>query len=341
MSTNRLLNQILHDKERADRIEANLNVHLQSYAKNIGRIQDDFNRVVKKINTCDDRVDVHQQRHVDQESFNRAILERMQEIEATIEGQAERIMSLEEEMATQHWKKACTCGEEGKKTVIVTGSGEEESLELEYAEEGEEVSSDLSYQSPIVAQEAPLLVFGEVRLGDSQMLPTEVQETCSCSIPAVVRIKDNVKMVAVPRENNTPIPVWVDEFPMFMVGGQHTSCHKPKADFHSSTHCANRHAMQLGSCPYPQLEHFMDQDPQFPCTRVLRAAVLRAERGVDQRCIGDVGGLVVNLSDAPGDADGGPSVRSPMYSTTSMCYRLCSPDCGGDCLSNTLYPGGL
>ena len=52
-----------------DRIEANLNIHLQSYAKNIGRIQDDFSRVVEKINTCDDRVDVHQQRHVDQESF--------------------------------------------------------------------------------------------------------------------------------------------------------------------------------------------------------------------------------------------------------------------------------
>ena len=108
MTTNRLLNRILRDEERADRTEANLNVHLQSYAKNVGRIQDDFSRVVEKINTCDDRVDMLQQGHVDQESFNRAILERMQEMEATIEGQAKRIMSLEEEMATQHWKKACT-----------------------------------------------------------------------------------------------------------------------------------------------------------------------------------------------------------------------------------------
>ena len=145
MSTNRLLNQILCNEERADRVEANLNVHLQSYAKNVGRIQDDFNCVVKKINTCDNRVDVHQQRHVDQELFNHAILERMQEMEAMIEGQAKRIMSLEEEMATQCWKKACMCREEGKETVIATGSGEEESSELEYAEEGEEVSSDSSY----------------------------------------------------------------------------------------------------------------------------------------------------------------------------------------------------
>ena len=93
----------------------NLNIHLQSYAKNVGRIQDDFGRVVEKINTCDDRVDVLQQRHVDQESFNRAILERMQEMEATIEGQTERIVSLEEEVATLHWRKACACDKEGKK----------------------------------------------------------------------------------------------------------------------------------------------------------------------------------------------------------------------------------
>ena len=101
------MNCVLRDEERANRIEANLNVHLQSYAKNVGRIQDDFSRVVEKINSCDDRVDVHQQRHVDQESFNRAILERMQELEATIEGQTERIVSLEEEVATLRWRKEC------------------------------------------------------------------------------------------------------------------------------------------------------------------------------------------------------------------------------------------
>ena len=224
--------------------------------------------------------------------------------------------------------------------MITTGSGEEELSELEYAEEGEEVSSDLSYQSLIVAQEAPLLVFGEVLPGDSQTLLTEVQETCGCPVPAIIRIKDDVEMVAVPRENNTPIPVWVDEFPMFTVGGQCASRCKPKAHFHSSTCCANCHATQLGSCPYLQLEHFMDQDPQFPCTRELHAAVLRAERGVNQGCVGEVGRSTVNSLDAPGVADGGSLVRSPTYSTTSTCYRLCSPDCGRDCLSGTPYPGG-
>ena len=287
------------------------------------------------------RSNVHQQRHVDQESFNCAILERMQEMEVTIEGQAERIVSLEEEMATQRWKKAYTCGEEEKETVIVTGSGKEESSELEYADEGEGVSSDSSYQSPIVAQEAPLLVFGEVLPGDSQTLLADVQETCGYLVPAIVRIEDNVKMVAAPRENNTPILVWVDEFPMFAVGGQHASHHKPKAYSHSSTHCANHHAMQLGSRPYPQLEYFMDQDPQFPCTRDLCTTVLQAEQGVDQGRVGDAGEPTVNLSDVPRDADGRSLVRSLTYSPTSTCYCPCSPSCGGDCLSSTPYPSGL
>ena len=105
-----------------------------------------------------------------------------------------------------------------------------------------------------------MLVFGEVLPGDSQTLLTEVQETCGCLIPTIIRIEDDVEMVAAPRENNTPIPVWVDEFPMFAVGGQRASHHKPKAHFHSSTHHTNHHAMQLGSHPYPQLKHFLDQD---------------------------------------------------------------------------------
>ena len=227
MSIHRLLNHILCDEERADRIEANLNVHLQSYAKNVGRIQDDFSRVVEKINICDDRVDVHQQRHVDQELFNCAILERMQELEGTIEGQTERIVLLEEEVASLCWKKECKCS----KTIIATGSGEGEESELEYVEEV--ASSGLSYHSPTVAQEeVPLLVFGEVLPGDTQSLPVEVQETCGCPVPTIIRIEDDVEMVATPRENNTPIPVQVDELPSFSVRTPCASRGKSKAYFH-------------------------------------------------------------------------------------------------------------
>ena len=199
----------------------------------------------------------------------------MQEMEATIEGQAERIVSLEEEVATLRWRKACVCGEEGKQTVIATGSGEDRSSELEYAEEEEGDGSGSSYHSPIMAQETPLLVFGEVLPGDSQALPVDVQETCGCPVPDVVRIEDDVEMVTTPRENNTPIPVWVDELPSFSVCTQRALRGKSKAYFRSSTHRANRHAMQLGSHPYPSHpRYFMDQDLQFPCTRELRAAIL-------------------------------------------------------------------
>ena len=73
-------------------------------------------------------------------------------MEAKTEAQEERIVALEEEVATLRWKKACSCGEEGKETVIATGSGEDDASELEYVEE-EEVSSGSSYHSPIVASE--------------------------------------------------------------------------------------------------------------------------------------------------------------------------------------------
>ena len=262
----------MHDEERADRIEANLNIHLQSYAKNVGRIQDDFSQVVKKINTCDDRVDVHQQRHIDQESFNCAILEKMQEMEATIEGQTERIVSLEEEVVTLRWRKECKCS----KMVITTGSGEGESSELEYAEEEEGDDLGSSYHSLMVAQEeVPLLVFGEVLPGDTQSLPVKVQETCGCPVPAIIRIEDDVEMVAAPRENNTPIPVRVDELSSLPVCTQRASRGRFKAYFRSSTHRTNCHTMQLGSRPYPSHPgYFMGQDLRFPCTRELRAAVL-------------------------------------------------------------------
>ena len=214
---------------------------------------------------------MHQQRHVDQESFNRAILERMQEMEATIEGQTERIVSLEEEIATLRWRKECKCS----KTVIATGSEEGESSALEYAEEEEGDGSDSSYHSPTVAQgKVPLLVFGEVLPGDTQSLPVEVQETCGCPVPAIIRIEDDIEMVAAPRENNTPIPVPS----RYTVCNPRASRGNSKAYFRLSTRHTNRHAMQLGSHPYPSHPgYFMDQDLQFPCTRELRAAILQAK----------------------------------------------------------------
>ena len=66
----RLLNCILHDEERADCTQASLNVRLQYYAKNIGNIQNDFKRVMEKIDHCKDDVGLLQQGQTNQEMFN-------------------------------------------------------------------------------------------------------------------------------------------------------------------------------------------------------------------------------------------------------------------------------
>ena len=128
-----------------------MNVHLQYYAKNVGNIQNNFKRVVEKIDHCEDNIGVLQQGQTNQETFNRAILERMREMEMKIEGQTERIVSLEEEVAMLHWKKACTCGEgKGKGiTIASTSRDQEEHSELEYADE-EGSSSGVSYHVPLV-----------------------------------------------------------------------------------------------------------------------------------------------------------------------------------------------
>ena len=212
------MNRILRDEEQADRTEVSLNVHLQYYAKNVGSIQNDFKRVVEKIDHCEDNIGVLQQGQTNQETFNRAILERMREMEMKMEGQMERIVLLEE-VTTLCWKKACTCGEgKGKGVAVVSTSGDQEDqLELEYAEEEEGSSSGASYHVPLVASEETLLVF---RSPISQTLPSKVQETCGCPVPAIITIEDDVEMTVVPRENEEAIPVQVERPPTYAVGLQ-------------------------------------------------------------------------------------------------------------------------
>ena len=221
-----------------------MNVHLQYYAKNVGNIQNDFKRVVEKIDHCEDDIGILQQGQTNQETFNRAILERMREMETKMEGQMERIVSLEEEVATLRWKKACTCGEgKGKGVTVISTSGDQEDQsELEYAEEEEGSSSGTSYHIPLVAPEETLLVFGSPV---SQTLPSEVQETCGCPVPAVIMIKDDVEMSVVLRENKEAIPVQVERLPTYAVGLQQSSRGRPMAHYHSSTHHANCHTKQL------------------------------------------------------------------------------------------------
>ena len=206
-----------------------MNVHLQYYAKNVGNIQNNFKRVVEKIDRCEDDIGLLQQGQTDQETFNQAILERMREMETKIEEQTERIVSLEEEVS-----------------------------ELEYAEE-EGSSSGASYHIPLVTPEETLLVFRSPPI--SQTLPSKVQETCGCPVPAVITIEDNVEISVVPRENEEAIPVQVERPPAYTVGLQRSSRGRPMAHYRSFTHCANRHSKQLGS----HLYHHPSPGVKFPC----------------------------------------------------------------------------
>ena len=199
-------------------------------------------------------------------------------MEEKANAQEERIISLEEELATLRWKKACTCGEKGKRTVVAAGSGEPS--ELEYADEDEEAESspDSSYHSPTVAQDEQLLVFGSPAVEEAPIL---LPSSCACLVPAVIHIKDDVEMTIVPRENERPIPVQVERPPRYTVGVQHSSCGQPVAHYKSSTHHLNCHAKQLGiRCP-SSLETFMGQDAQFPSVKEFHAHVLASRGGAD------------------------------------------------------------
>ena len=261
-----------------------------------------------------------------QVEFNRRMEAMMLDLQGTVEAQGDRIMELEEELAVLRSKKACKCGEAA---VAVVGSGSQEDP-IELGEEGLEYASDegsdsnQSYHTPPRAEEA-LLVFGSPV---SQTLPAEVSETCGCPIPSVIRIEDDVEMVAVPQENAEPLPVRVEP-PRYDVGIQRASRGRPLAHYCSSTRHRNRHAKQLGVHPYSHPGYFMDQDLRFPCSRELRAAVLSSTnaRG-SSHSVESSSREVGTEGDVPVNADRGPSSAR----ADSTGYRPCSSSCGGDCV---------
>ena len=164
-----MLNRILYDEEQADSTEASMNVHLQYYSKNVGNIKNNFKRVVEKIDHCEDDIGLLQQGQADQETFNQAVLERMWEMKTKMEEWTERIILLEEEVATLRWRKACMCRErKGKETTIASGSrDQEEQSELEYAkEEGPSSYQGHSHSKLSVAQGAGS------KLSADKILPT-------------------------------------------------------------------------------------------------------------------------------------------------------------------------
>ena len=241
-------------------------------------------------------------------------------------------MELEEELAILRSKKACKCGETA---ATVVGSGSQEDP-IELGEEGLEYTSDegsdlnQSYHTPPRTEEA-LLVFGSLV---SHTLPTDVSETCSCPIPSVIRIEDDVEMVAVPQENTEPLPVYVYvEPPRYDVGIQCASHGRPLAHYHSSAHHYNCHAKQLGIHPYSHPGYFMGQDLRFPCSREFRAAVLSSTNTQGSCCSVESSSQEVGTEgDVPVNADRGPSSGPSTARADSAGYSPCSSSCGGDCI---------
>ena len=254
----------------------------------------------------------------------------MLDLQGTVEAQGERIVELEEELAILRTKKACQCGET---RVSVVGSGSQEDpieLEeegLEYADE-DGSGSNQSYHTPPRAEEA-LLVFGSPA---SQSLPTEVRETCGCPVPSVIRIEDDVEMVAVPQENEEPVPVRVAEPPRYDVGGQRASRGRPLAHFRSSTRHRNCHAKQIGFSPYPHpAGYYLDEALGFPSRRGL-AIVSSTNAGGSGSSVESIGGEAGTENDVPVITDRGSSSGPLSARADSTSYRPCSSSCGGDCL---------
>ena len=105
-----------------------------------------------------------------------------------------------------------------------------------------------------MAQEELLLVIGSP-VAQSTHAPKAL---CACPVPEVIRIVDNVEIVAVPQENEVPIPVHVKESPRYNMGIQCASQGCPQA--HYSSRHTNHHAKQLGSHPYHLPPRFIGQD---------------------------------------------------------------------------------
>ena len=117
-----------------------------------------------------------------------------------------------------------------------------------------------------------------------QSSPKVPEASCACPVPAIIKIKDDVEMTAVPSENEEVIPIPL----RYTVGVQHASHGQPLAHHHSSTCHTNHHAKQLKYHLYSLPPCFMGQDIWFPCTREFHACILASGGGIDQGGSGDV-----------------------------------------------------
>ena len=247
------------EEERRDCLEAIIREHLCSYVKKTTGIDANLTLLGERSNCHCDELNSLERRRKKQEAFNHRMEAKMLDLEGMIEGQTDHITELEDEVAILRLRKECKCG--GVAGSALGSGSAEDPINLEYADE-EDSSLGGSHHTPPRVKEEPLWI---VRSPISQHLPEDVQMTCRCPVPDVIRIEDDVELVAVPQENERLIPICVEEPLRYNVGVQCASRGCPQAHFHSSTHCSNWHAKQTGYSPYPcPASYYLNEALRFP-----------------------------------------------------------------------------
>ena len=226
-----------------------MNIHIQWVIRKMALVDSNIEKLVKKNDNHKVEIQYLGKEQEVQEAQSSHLEERLTAMEDLMEDQVMKIVGMEEEITILRSRKACTCGERAV-TTSVSGSLEDP-MTLEWAED-EGSSPGLSYNSPIVAQEEPLLVFGSPVAQSSPEVP---KASCACLVPAIIRIKDDVEVTTTPSENKEAIPVLL----RYLVGIQHASQGCPVAHHCPSTHCTNCHAKQLGY-QYSLPPNFVGQD---------------------------------------------------------------------------------
>ena len=145
----------MSEEERHDRLKAMDHEHLHSYVKKTTGIDANLTLLGERSNCHRDELNSLERRRKKQEAFNYCMEAKMLDLEGTIEGQADHIAELEDEVAILRSRKECKCrGVAGS----ASGSGSaEDPIDLEYANE-EDSSSGGSYHTPPRVEEEPLWI---------------------------------------------------------------------------------------------------------------------------------------------------------------------------------------
>ena len=127
------------------------------YVKKTTGIDANLTLLGERSNCHHDKLNSLERRKKKQEAFNHHMEAKMLDLEGMIEGQADHIAELEDEVAILRLRKECKCG--GVAGSALGSGSAEDPINLEYADE-EDSSLGGSYHTPPRVVEEPLWIFG-------------------------------------------------------------------------------------------------------------------------------------------------------------------------------------